>query len=174
MKSKLRSAPKLLGLISGSKHLGVNRCLNFLAQNFHEPIQLNDLVKVSGMSRRGFCKAFNRCSGANPGTVLRHFRVEHAKRLLIEHDLLLKQVAKLFGYRSENIFCVAFQRAAGIPPKIFQRQYLMALYRNRHSGESPSLIANRIFKKTLDGSVSVRLNNLIKNSEKMVIENRFT
>ena len=174
MKSKPHPIPKRLGLIAGAKHPGIDRCFNFLAQNFHEPIQVKNLVEVSGMSRRGFCKAFRRCSGAAPGAVLRHLRVEHAKRLLIEHDLLLKQVAKLCGYRSENTFCVAFQRAVGVSPKKFQRQYLIALYRNHHSEGSPSLIANRIFPKTTDGSVSVCPINPVNNSAKLFIESHIS
>lgn len=145
MKSKLHSTQKLPGLIAGPNHPRIGRCIAFLIQNFQEPIQLNDLVKLSGMSRRGFCKAFHRCAGMNPGAVLRHLRVEHAKRLLVEHDLLLKQVAKLCGYRSENTFCVAFQRAVGISPKKFQRERLIAFYRHRQDGENGPRIAVNMF-----------------------------
>lgn len=113
------------------KHAGINKCLDFMANNFCAPIQLKDLVKVSGLSRRGFGKAFRRCLGANPGAFLRSIRIGYAKRLLIEHDLLLKQVAKKCGYRSENTFCVAFQRTVGVPPKKFQRQYLLEIYRHQ-------------------------------------------
>jgi len=163
MKSKPRSTPKLPGSISRTNHPGIDRCLGFLAQNFHEPIQLIDLVKVSGMSRRGFYKAFHRCSGANPGAVLRHLRVEHAKRLLIEHDLLLKQVAKLCGYRSENTFCVAFQRAVGIPPKKFQRQFLMTLYPKRQTGKSEPTLTGDVFPPTLGVNVSIGFFNSTRN-----------
>jgi AraC-like DNA-binding protein len=148
MKLKLNSAPKsrgsifawlrlpkLIGPASAANHPGIDRCLGFMAQNFHEPIQLKDLVKVSGMSRRGFCKAFNRYVGANPGAVLRHVRIEYAKQILVEHDLVLKQVAKQCGYRSENTFCVAFQSVMGTSPKRLQRNYWLSIYRNRQHGE---------------------------------------
>lgn len=119
------------------KHAGIGRSLGFLSKKFSEPIQLADLVKVSGMSRRGFSKAFQRNVGANPGAVLRHIRIEHAKRLLVEDDLSLKQLARRCGYRSENTFCVAFRRSTKMSPKKFQRQHWLGIYRrqNRRPGE---------------------------------------
>jgi len=102
MITKPRSIPKPIRRISGAKHPTIDGCPGFLAQNFDEPIQLRDLVEFFGMSRRGFCKAFNRCLEANPGALWRHLRIEQAKRLLIEQDLLPRQVAKFCGYRSSN------------------------------------------------------------------------
>jgi len=130
--------PKFTGSASAANHPDVDRCLGFMAQNFHEPIQLKDVVKISGMSRRGFHKAFNRCLGMNPGAMLRHVRIEHAKRLLVEDDLMLRQIAKLCGYRSENTFCVAFQRAVGLSPKRFQRQYWLGISSRHQKGMGQS------------------------------------
>jgi AraC-like DNA-binding protein len=140
---------KFSGPAVAANHPTIDRCLGFMVQNFHKPIQLKDVVKVSGMSRRGFCKTFNRCLGANPGAWLRNVRIEHAKCLLVEHDLLLKQVAKRCGYRSENTFCVAFQRTVGMPPKKFQRQYWLAISsRQRQARVDESLLLPASDSKT--------------------------
>lgn len=121
-----------IGVVSG--HTGIDRCLKFVVKNFSEPIQLQDMMDVAGLSRRGFFEAFRKNVGLNPGAVLRHVRIEYAKRLLIEHDLVLKEVAKRCGYRSQNTFCVAFQREMGISPKKFQRRYwLTACHDHRES-----------------------------------------
>jgi AraC-like DNA-binding protein len=134
---------KIAGLDIATKHADIERSLDFMTQNFCEPIQLRDMVKVSGMSRRGFCKAFNRKVGANPGAVLRHIRIEYAKRLLVECDLSLRQIAQQCGFRSENTFCVAFQRAVGMPPKKFQRQYWLAICRDLSQGRTNPAGLNR-------------------------------
>ncbi len=168
MKLKQRSAPKnpeiifawerlskLIGPAVSANHPGVDRCLGFIAKKFREPIQIADLVEVSGMSRRGFCKAFNRCLGANPGAVLRHVRIEQAKRLLMEHDLLLRQVAKSCGYRSENSFCVAFQRTVGMPPKKFQRQYRLAIGSRQRQGRVDDFLLLPASDSTIAASLSV-------------------
>lgn len=133
-------------------HVAVAKCVEFMVRNFSEPIQMKHLVKASGMSRRGFCKAFNKTVGLNPGAALQGMRIEHAKRILAEHDFVLKQIARQCGYRSENTFCVAFQRAVGMPPKKFQRQYWLEMCRHQGPGKAQSVIANQTFPSTLEGN----------------------
>lgn len=113
-----------------TRHVAIERCLAFIAKNFYQPIQVNDLVKVSDLSRRGFCKAFSKHTGATPGAVLNQLRIEHAKNILAEQDLTLKEISKRCGYKSQNTFCVAFQRSTGFAPKQFQRNYWLAIIRN--------------------------------------------
>jgi transcriptional regulator GlxA family with amidase domain len=117
------------GLAASVGHPVVSRCLNFLARNFTRPIQIKDLVDISGMSRRGLLKAFEKHAGVNPGAVLRQARIEHAKRLLTEQDLPLKAIAVYCGYHSMNSFCVSFSRFVGLAPKQFQKQVLLASHR---------------------------------------------
>jgi len=142
-------------------HAGITRCLDFMAKNFSEPIQMKHLVRASGMSRRGFCKAFNKTVGLNPGAALQGIRIEHAKRILVEHDFVLKQIARRCGYRSENTFCVAFQRVVGVSPKKFQRQYWLEMCRHQGSGKLRSVIANQTFLPTLEGFSLVAPRNRI-------------
>ncbi len=118
-----------------TSHKGVDRSLAYISSRFHRRIQLKDMVKVSTMSRRGFCKAFKKKTGVNPGEYLRYLRVECAKRLLVEQDLKLRQIAPRCGFRSENTLAVAFQREVGMSPKQFQRQFWLSVYRT-HPPES--------------------------------------
>lgn len=123
----------------------VNKSLEFLAEHFCRPIQLKDMVAKSGMSRRGFCKAFLAHVGANPGRILRQVRLEYAKRLLMVQDLTLKEIASQCGFRSVNSFCVAFQRTMGIPPKKFQKQYLLNVCRFYRNDGNQTLKSNSLF-----------------------------
>lgn len=136
MKSKKRVAPGLKrrlssipfngfearDIFSAPNHKALSRSLQFMARNYTRPIQISDVVKASGMSRRGFMKAFSQHVGRTPGLFLRQARIEFAKRLLMEQDLPLKSIAPVIGFCSENTFCVAFRRETGMAPKKFQRQ----------------------------------------------------
>lgn len=111
-----------------------------MAVNCSSPIKLKDLEKVAGLSRRGFQKAFRKHAGSSPGQVLRHLRIENAKRLLTESDVKLEIVASHCGYRSANTFCIAFRQVVGVSPKKFQRQAWLSTYRRRQpNGEKSSL-----------------------------------
>lgn len=133
------SLPEIIGVGIATGHAGIDRSLRFMVKNFHRPIQLADLVKSSGMSRRGLHKAFAKTVGVNPGAALRHVRIEYAKQLLIKQDLKLKQIARQCGFRSENTFCVAFRRAMRIAPKQYQRTVWLTERRHQQKFGIPPL-----------------------------------
>src|SRR5579871_2815145 len=57
-----------------ANHAAITRSLRFMACHYTRPIQLNDIVEASGMSRRGFMKAFRRRIGRPPGCFIREAR----------------------------------------------------------------------------------------------------
>jgi LacI family transcriptional regulator len=101
-------------------HKGVANSLRFIWQHYHEPIQVNDLVRAAFMSRRGLHKAFLQQTGRTPGQVLQRVRIERAKKLLAETDYKLEVLATMCGYQSANSFCVAFKHATGRSPKQYR------------------------------------------------------
>ena len=79
-KKPLRIAPA--GLIARKSsdllavnHPGVARSLRFLWEHCHEPIGVEDLVKVAGMSRSGLHQAFLEHIGRPPGSELQRARL---------------------------------------------------------------------------------------------------
>jgi AraC-like DNA-binding protein len=123
------------------EHRGIARSLNFLRRNCCRPIGVGDLTKVAGLSRRGFLNAFQKHTGHTPGKVLRHLRIEQAKRLLVEQDMELEAIARRCGYRSVNTLWVAFREVTGVAPKKYQRQ--MWLMRWHEGLKDVDLIAQR-------------------------------
>lgn len=114
-----------------SRHAGkanspVDKCLRFMADNYRRPIRIQEMAGLAGHSLRGFQRMFYEQTRSTPGATLRRMRLEEAKQLLTSTDLPLAANAGLSGYRSENTFCVAFQRDMGTSPKKFQTQFLMS------------------------------------------------
>jgi len=91
-----------------------------MARNWQRPITVSNLRISSGMSRRGFLKAFSRHTGRLPGRELRRLRIEHAQRLLIRSKHNLSSISRQCGFRSTNSFWVAFRRFTGLPPQKFR------------------------------------------------------
>lgn len=119
------------------RHAGIARSLKFIVKNFDADIRIAGLENVAGLSRRGFLKAFQKHTGRKPGEVLRQLRIEYAKRLLVQYDLPLKELARVSGFKSANTFCVAFRRMTGCSPKKFQRQAWLTTYMNQNAAEKP-------------------------------------
>jgi LacI family transcriptional regulator len=97
-------------------HPGIARGLRFLWEHCHEPIGVEDMAKVAGMSLRGFYHAFLENIGRSPGSELQRLRIERAKKLLAASSEKMQTIAATCGYQSANSFWVAFKQATGMSP----------------------------------------------------------
>lgn len=104
------------------RHACIARSVRYMTQNFHRPIKVADLVKRSGLSPRGFMKAFQRHAGVSPGQLLRRLRIEWAKGMLIERKVTLAELTEACGFRRLNSFEVTFRREVGMSPMQFRRR----------------------------------------------------
>lgn len=105
-------------------HAGIARSLRFLALNFHQSIRVPDLRRRSGLSPRGFIKAFKRHTGFRPSQLLICLRINLAKHLLAEQRLSVTELARACGFRRMNSFVVTFRRETGVAPMRYQRERL--------------------------------------------------
>lgn len=81
------------------------------------------MINVSGLSHRGFFKAFNKHVGVSPKALLEQMRIERAKELILTCEMSIPHIARQCGYNKENSFWVAFRRTTGMAPKEFQRNH---------------------------------------------------
>ena len=119
--------PELMKSPFASGHAGVANSLKLMARSFREPIKVPDLVRVTGLSRRGFQKAFHKHTGLMPGRVLQCLRINHARQLLVETKLQMKDVAAASGFRKVNTFGISFRNITGFTPMEFRRRAGVAL-----------------------------------------------
>lgn len=115
----IRKSSDLLAI----NHPGLNRCLQYLWRNFDKPIGVDDLARVSAMSRSSLHQAFLDNFDRTPGGELHRVRIENAKMLLVQSKLKLEEIAEKSGYQSGNSFWVAFRQSTGMSPKQYQKQY---------------------------------------------------
>jgi AraC-like DNA-binding protein/mannose-6-phosphate isomerase-like protein (cupin superfamily) len=97
------------------------RVVQHLNQHFAEDITLNDIARAVGMSRNNLCAAYKRETGKTVGETLIEIRLQTAKRLLLDENLLIHEIAKATGFGSATTFCRAFQRHEQIPPSRYAR-----------------------------------------------------
>ena len=97
-------------------HPKVARAVRYIHEHFADVIDVPYVATVAGLSRPGLNKAFRQHLGRTPGEELRRVRLKEGRRLLMETDLNLEQIAYKTGYSSANSFCIVFQRAFGHTP----------------------------------------------------------
>jgi AraC family transcriptional regulator len=98
----------------------LNRVLAFIDEHLEEAMPVKQLADVVHMSPYHFARMFRRATGQPPHAYITLQRMERAKRLLIDTDLSLVEVAARSGFQTQAHFTGVFHRYAGTTPRIFR------------------------------------------------------
>ncbi len=100
----------------------VSEALKFILTNSHKPLKVEDIVDQVPVSLRSLERRFRKFRNCTITEEVSRLRVERAKRLLIETDMLVKQIATACGFRDSTLFGKAFVRQEKITPSEYRRQ----------------------------------------------------
>jgi AraC-like DNA-binding protein len=90
--------------------------LQAIHANAGKPWTVDDLAKLSNMSRATFARVFQQVLGQAPMKYLSDWRMTLARDLLLDQDPTLAEIAGRVGYSSVYAFATAFRRHYGEPP----------------------------------------------------------
>jgi AraC-like DNA-binding protein len=107
----------------------------FIEKNYADPIAVDDLAVLAGMSKGYLFRAFKAAFGYPPLVYQQQLRLEAAKTLLRATALRCREVAQRCGYENSQFFCRLFKRSTGISPGRFRKQMAP---RNAGNGEGRS------------------------------------
>jgi AraC family ethanolamine operon transcriptional activator len=102
---------------------------DYMADHLHQPIHLEDLCSVLGMSRRGVEVLFQDSLGIGPSAFLRHQRLHGVRRALLATTAshgVVKETALQWGFWHMGHFAQEYQSLFGEKPR-------MTLARSRDS-----------------------------------------
>ncbi|MCX5772666.1 MAG: helix-turn-helix domain-containing protein [Candidatus Hydrogenedentes bacterium] len=83
-------------------------------------ISIADLLKVVHLSRATLHRRFRAALGRSPKAEILRVRLEQSRRLLVETDLTLTEVARRVGFASPEHFCYLFKAKLGQTPGKFR------------------------------------------------------
>jgi AraC-like DNA-binding protein len=108
----------------------VRRARQYILQNLHSPLTLEEVASEAGVSPFHFCKVFKRATHMTFTDFVNRARVEEAKRLLLKPQARITEVAFDVGFQSLSQFNRSFRRVTNLSPTEFrshQRPTRMAL-----------------------------------------------
>lgn len=94
----------------------IARAQSFIATHLGEPLGVDRLALVAGLSRAHFVRRFSAEAGLSPSDFVLAARMERATRLLIATDQPVATIAAATGFANGNYFAKAFRRLHGISP----------------------------------------------------------
>lgn len=101
----------------------LRRVRDYVHAHLADPIRLQDLARVAGLSECHFCRAFKQSTGIAPRRFLMLQRVERASELIRGTDRLIAEIALEVGFADQSHFTRSFVAATGLPPRAFRQEY---------------------------------------------------
>lgn len=88
----------------------------WLESDLQAPSSLISLCKRSGLNREKLKKGFKMLYGLPPHTFHLQLRMKDAKRMVLETEKPVSEIAFLLGYEHTSNFCAAFKKFEGCAP----------------------------------------------------------
>lgn len=104
-------------------HKGLQVVCDYINNNYSEPMTIDNLAKMSGMSKYYFISSFKEFTGLTPMEYVIRFRLSKAKFYLEFSDYKIQDIAQKVGFNSTTAFTHTFTRYIGVTPS----QYIKTL-----------------------------------------------
>lgn len=100
----------------------VSKALKLMHEAPNESWTIEGLASQIGMSRAAFAKQFKELVGQTMFTYLSQLRIQRAKEMLKDTNLMVDDIALSIGYESERAFTKTFSKYVGMTPKQYRKQ----------------------------------------------------
>lgn len=107
--------------ISGEAQRLVRSAMAFIHENYADEISRRDIAQHIGISEDHLTFCFRQELGTTPIEYLHRYRINQAKRLLIESQETITEIAQKVGFSDSGYFSRIFRRGTGMTPETFRR-----------------------------------------------------
>lgn len=94
----------------------VNRAIQWIRDNYAEPMRIDELARLTGMSTSAFHRHFRAVTNMSPLQFQKRIRLQEARSLLVARTGDVTGVGHLVGYDSPSQFNREYRRLFGAPP----------------------------------------------------------
>lgn len=101
----------------------LRRARDHADRHFTEPLDLDTLASIAGLSKFHFQRVFKQAYGATPAEHLSRRRIERAQDLLRATNLTVTEVCFAVGFQSLGSFSSRFRTVVGESPNHFQARF---------------------------------------------------
>ena len=99
----------------------LHRLGHYLEQNFSNPTNIQMYARMCNMSKSKLSEMFHSIYGCTIVEFIMNYRIDKAKRLLLENDLSIQQIATTVGYSHQSSFTYIFKQHVGCTPREYRK-----------------------------------------------------
>lgn len=100
----------------------INTVFNFVQNEFHRQISLEEVAELTHLSRQSFSRYFKKITGKTFVTFLLEYRISHAAKLLHENKLSILDVSFACGFHNFSHFTRKFKQHTGRTPSAYRNE----------------------------------------------------
>lgn len=100
----------------------VNKACDYIIENCHRNISLEEVAQTVHLSHFYFSRLFKQEKGCNFVDFITKIRVDRAKVMLQDPDYTVVQIASEIGYQDASYFCRVFRHVMGMTPKQYRSE----------------------------------------------------
>ena len=94
----------------------VSRAIGWIRDNYADPMRIEDLARLSGMSPSAFHRHFRAVTAMSPLQFQKRIRLQEARALLVASPGDIAGIGHRVGYDSPSQFNREYRRLFGVPP----------------------------------------------------------
>jgi AraC family transcriptional regulator len=100
----------------------LRRVMDYIEQNWDQPIELRNLAAITGLSQSQFGRMFKISTGMPPHRWHLDVRIRRARELLLKDGSCATDVAIATGFADQSHFTKTFRKLVGVSPRAWQRE----------------------------------------------------
>jgi AraC-like DNA-binding protein len=109
--------------VTGGLLAHLRRAHDHIDRHFAQPLDLDELAGVAGVSKFHFTRSFGAAYGETPIRYLTRRRIERAQDLLRAANLTVTEVCMLVGFSSLGSFSSRFTQMVGESPTTYRNRW---------------------------------------------------
>jgi len=113
---------KISGASEYIEHTSLQRAKEYLMQNHEKDVSLDELAGVMGMSKYHLIRNFTANYGLTPHSFLINVRINNAKKLLRQGNVIIDAALKS-GFYDQSHFTKTFLRYVGMTPSVYRNMH---------------------------------------------------
>ena len=101
--------------------IAIRKAISYINDNYADRIALQDVAQYTCLSPNYLSQLFKQETGKSFLEYLTHCRVEAAKKLLVQSNLTISEIAFKLGYDMPSYFSEVFKRSEGFTPSQYRK-----------------------------------------------------
>lgn len=95
----------------------IKRAISVMEQHLEDALSIPDICTITGISHRQLDRLFLRYIGKSPALYYRDIRLDRARGLITQTDMLVSEIATASGFSSQAHFSRAYRDRFGLSPR---------------------------------------------------------